>query len=368
MSGISENRNGREQEPGDRRFRELKPPVLETGVLGWMRKNLFSTWYNIILTLLSAWFLLTVLPGLLGWAFLDARWSVVTENITNLLIGRYPRDQVWRIAVSVALLLALGAVTYLSGREERRKVRRAILISWILSLPLINILLRGFSPENALLPFVNPELWSGLMLTLVLSVVGIAASFPLAILLALGRQSSLVTIRLASTAYIETIRGVPLITILFMSQVILPLFLPGEVRIETVTRALIGMTLFSAAYTAENIRGGLASIPAGQYEAARALGLNNFYVTVLIILPQALRAVIPPIVGQFIALFKDTTLVAIVGLFDILGIAKSITSQREFIGHHMESYSFVALCFFIFCYALSYASRRLEKSLGVGVR
>jgi general L-amino acid transport system permease protein len=357
-----------EQEAVDGRFHELKPPVLETGLLGWIRKNLFSTWYNIILTLLSAWFLFALLSGLLDWVFIEARWSVVTENFANLLIGRYPRDQVWRIVLSFALLVSLAAVTYFYRKEERRIVRRSILAGWILSLPVINLLLRGFSPENVLLPFVNPELWSGLMLTVILSVVGIAASFPLAILLALGRRSSLTALRLASTAYIETIRGVPLITVLFMSQVILPLFLPEEVRIETVTRALIGITLFSAAYTAENIRGGLASIPAGQYEAGRALGLNNFYVTVLIILPQALRAVIPPIVGQFIALFKDTTLVAIVGLFDVLGIAKSITSQREFIGRHMESYSFVALCFFVFCYALSYASRRLEKSLGVGLR
>jgi general L-amino acid transport system permease protein len=355
-------------DPSDERFRELKPPVLETGLLGWIRKNLFSTWYNIILTFLSAWFLIALLSGLLGWVFFEAKWSVVTENFANLLIGRYPRDQVWRIVLSSGLLAALAAVTYIYRKEERRKARRIILGGWLLSLPLINLLLRGFSPENVILPFVNPELWSGLMLTVILSVVGIAASFPLAILLALGRRSGLTAIRIASTAYIETIRGVPLITVLFMSQVILPLFLPEEVRIETVTRALIGITLFSAAYTAENIRGGLASIPAGQYEAGRALGLNNVYVTAFIILPQALRAVIPPIVGQFIALFKDTTLVAIVGLFDVLGIARSVTSQREFIGRHMETYSFVALCFFVFCYGLSYASRRLEKRLGVGLR
>ncbi len=359
---------GTEAVPGDGRFRELKPPVLETGVPGWIRKNLFGTRYNILLTLLSFWFLAMVLPGLFNWVFFDARWSVVRENIANLLIGRYPRDQVWRITASALLLGVLAAVTYRYRREERRRVRRIILISWVLSLPLVNILLRGLSPENVLLPFVNPELWSGLMLTVILAVAGIATSFPLAVLLALGRRSRLPVIKLASTVYIETIRGVPLITVLFMSQVILPLFLPAEVRVETVTRALIGITLFSAAYTAENIRGGLASIPPGQYEAARALGLNGFYVTVLVILPQALRAVIPPIVGQFIALFKDTTLVAVVGLFDILGIAKSVTSQREFIGRHMESYGFVALCFFIFCYALSYASRRLEKSLGVGER
>lgn len=368
MIKESEKRDIITHEPEDERFRELKPPAYEIGVSGWMRKNLFNSWYNIILTLLSAWFLFKLLSGLLYWVFWEARWRVVADNFANLLIGRYPRDQVWRIAVSVALVAILAAMTYIYRKEERRKVKKAILAGWIFSLPFINLLLRGFSPENAFLPFVNPELWSGLMLTVLLSVVGITASFPLAILLALGRRSSQATIRFVSTAYIETIRGVPLITVLFMSQVILPLFLPEDVRLETVTRALMGMTLFSAAYMAENIRGGLASIPSGQYEAARALGLNNFYATGLVILPQALRAVIPPMVGQFIALFKDTTLVAIVGLFDILGIAKSITSQREFIGRHMESYSFVAFCFFVFCYALSYAGRRMEKFLGVGIR
>ena len=153
-----------------------------------------------------------------------------------------------------------------------------------------------------------------------------------------------------------------------MSQMLLPLFLPQELRLGTVMRALTGIILFSAAYTAENIRGGLAAVPIGQYEAARALGLNKVLMMVFIILPQAIRAVIPAIVGQFISLFKDTTLVAIVGLLDILGIAKAVTGQKEFIGLHMESYCFVALMFFICCSILSYASRRLEKVLGVGKR
>ena len=350
------------------RLHEKKPPPLEVGIPGWIKKNLFSTWYNIILTILSFWFLYFALSNVLGWVFVDAKWSVVTQNITNLLIGRYPRDQVWRIITSVLIVVCLGGFTYVFRKSDKKRLRRSIITGWLLSMPIISVLLRGFSADSVILPMVSQELWSGLMLTLILSIVGIIASFPLAILLALGRQSNMPAVKITCASYIETIRGVPLITILFMSQVILPLFLPEEVRIETVTRALVGITLFSAAYTAENIRGGLASIPRGQYEAARALGLNNFLCTVFIILPQALRAVIPPIVGQFIALFKDTTLVAIVGLFDVLGIAKSITSQREFIGLHMETYSFVALCFFICCYAMSHASRRLEKSLGVGTR
>ena len=206
------------------------------------------------------------------------------------------------------------------------------------------------------------------MLTLVLAIVGITASFPIGVLLALGRRSNLRAIRLLSTFYIEGIRGVPLISVLFMSQLLLPLFLPPQVRIGTVVRALTGMTLFSSAYTAENVRGGLAAVPRGQYEAATALGLSPVHSTILIILPQALRSVIPAIVGQFISLFKDTTLVVIVGLLDVLGVAKAVTGQREFIGTHQEVYSFVALLFFVFCFSLSYASRRIEKSLGVGER
>jgi general L-amino acid transport system permease protein len=198
--------------------------------------------------------------------------------------------------------------------------------------------------------------------------VGILASFPIGVMLALGRRSELPIIKALSIIYIEMIRGVPLISILFMSQLMIPLFLPPSLRIGTVIRALIGMTLFSSAYTAENIRGGLASVPRGQYEASRALGLNNVLTTFFIILPQALRAVIPVMVGQFISLFKDTTLVIIVGLLDLLGIAKAVTGQREFLGLHIEVYFFAAIIFFVFCSTMSYVSKRIEKSLGVGDR
>jgi general L-amino acid transport system permease protein len=243
-----------------------------------------------------------------------------------------------------------------------------VVVGWLLSFPLIGILLRGFSREDPFLPLVAVDVWSGLLLTLLLAIVGIVASFPLGVLLALGRRSKLPIVKALCTTYIETIRGVPLISVLFMSQLMLPLFLPPEVRLGTVMRALTGMTLFSAAYTAENVRGGLAAIPMGQYEAARAVGLNEVLVMGLIVLPQALRAVIPAIVGQFISLFKDTTLVVIVGLLDLLGIAKAVTGQQEFIGLHKEVYAFAAVIFFVCCYTMSYASRRLEQALGVGER
>jgi len=343
----------------------LKPPRTEVGLLGWLKKNLFSTWYNVLLTILSLAFIFFVSRAVLTWVVREARWAVVTTNFKVFLIGRYPSGESWRVLISLGIVALLGQLTWTFRRAENR---RWLAIAWLLSLPVVGILLRGFSWGGGVLPLVPLDMWSGLLLTLVLAIVGIVASFPLGILLALGRRSKLPVIKVLSTAYIETIRGVPLISVLFMSQLMLPLFLPPEIRLSTIMRALTGITLFSAAYTAENVRGGLAAIPRGQYEAARAVGLNEVLVMGLIVLPQALRTVIPAIVGQFISLFKDTTLVVIVGLLELLGIAKAVTSQQEFIGLHREVYAFVALIFFICCYAMSYASRRLERVLGVGER
>jgi general L-amino acid transport system permease protein len=198
--------------------------------------------------------------------------------------------------------------------------------------------------------------------------VGIVFSFPIGVLLALGRQSELPIVRWFCVGFIEIVRGVPLITILFMAQLMLPLFLPSGVTIDRVLRAMVGITLFSAAYLAENVRGGLQAIPKGQYEAAYALGLNSALSMGLIILPQALRLIIPILVGQFIALFKDTALVAIVGLFDLVGIAKTVLAQPAFLGTHREVYAFISLLYWVFSYAMSYVSIRLEESLGVGKR
>jgi general L-amino acid transport system permease protein len=345
----------------------LKPPRTEVGLLGWLKKNLFSTWYNALLTVISVVFIYVVLRAIITWVVRDARWEVVTTNFKVFMIGRYPGEEAWRVLVSLGIIVLLAALTWVLRRAEGN-LRRWLVIGWLLSFPMITILLRGFSRESPFLPLVSEDMWSGLLLTLVLSIVGIMASFPLGVLLALGRRSKLPAIKVLCTVYIETIRGVPLISVLFMSLLMLPLFLPPEIRLSTVMRALAGITLFSAAYTAENVRGGLAAIPIGQYEAARAVGLNEALVMGLIVLPQALRAVIPAIVGQFISLFKDTTLVVIVQLLDLLGIAKAVTSQKEFIGLHKEVYAFAAVIFFIFCYTMSYASRRLEQALGVGER
>ncbi|HEY48385.1 MAG: amino acid ABC transporter permease [Anaerolineae bacterium SM23_ 63] len=346
----------------------LKPPLTEVGLLGWLKKNLFSTWYNALLTIFSGIFIYGVLRAVITWVVRDARWTVITTNFRVFMIGRYPPEEAWRVLVSLGIVVLLVILTWMSRKTKDNPMQRWLVISWLISIPLIGILLRGFSGERSFLPLVSEDIWSGLLLTLVLAIVGIVASFPLGVLLALGRRSKLPIIKVLSTAYIETIRGVPLISVLFMSQLMLPLFLPPEIRLGTVMRALTGMTLFSAAYTAENVRGGLAAIPRGQYEAARAVGLNEALVMVLIVLPQALRAVIPAIVGQFISLFKDTTLVVIVGLLDVLGIAKAVTGQREFIGLHKEVYAFAAVLFFICCFTMSTASRRLEQTLGVGER
>jgi len=345
-----------------------KPPREEVGLLEWLKRNLFSTWYNTLLTFVSLAFLFFVCRAIIVWALHTARWEVVTTNIKVFMIGRYPASEAWRVLASLGVILLLTALTWVFRKLRGRPIRQWLILGWLLSFPLIGVLLRGFSEQNLFLPLVSSRVWSGLLLTLVLAIVGITASFPLGLILALGRRSKLPVIKILCTIYIETIRGVPLISVLFMSQLMLPLFLPPHIRLSTVMRALTGITLFSAAYTAENVRGGLASVPVGQYEAARSLGLSNVLMMVLIVLPQALRAVIPAIVGQFISLFKDTTLVVIVGLLDLLGVAKAVTGQRQFIGLHQEVYFFVALLFFIFCSLMSRGSRRLERSLGVGER
>jgi general L-amino acid transport system permease protein len=244
--------------------------------------------------------------------------------------------------------------------------RRAMLIAWLLSLPASFLLLSGIG--DSAVPSVSTNLWGGLLLTVLLATVGILLSFPLGVVLALGRRSQLPVVRILSTGYIELIRGVPLVTILFMADIILPLFLPGEWRLDRVARAMGGITLFSAAYVAENVRGGLQAIPTGQVEAAQALGLTGIQTNLSIVLPQALRSVIPANVGLFISLLKDTTLVTIIGLLELLGIGRAVLAQSESLGASLEVYAFVAGAFFVLCYAMSQASYRLERALGVGTR
>ena len=391
----------------------LRPPRTSVGVLGWLRKNLFSSWPNALLTVGVGWLTFLFLRGLLRWAISDARWGVVTQNLRLFMVGQFPPDQVWRVGVCVVLVsfllglswgvwagatrsfaiafaagfsalallpfhpavrlwlvgsvLAIGAGLILVQRLRSPRWKRWTLIGWCLSPFLIFLLLRGI-PGIRPLPVVDTGLWGGLLLTLFLSVAGIVASMPLGILLALGRRSQLPVVRTLCIAFIEVVRGVPLITLLFMASIMLPLFLPQNVRIDRVWRVLVGIILFSAAYNAENVRAGLQAVPAGQLEAARALGMKGWQVTYLIELPQALRAVIPATVGQFISLFKDTSLVGIAGLLELLFIGKAVLAQPAWLGLQQEVYVFVAIVYFVFCYAMSWASLRLEKALGVGER
>jgi len=390
------------------------PPLTErSGILRWLRKNMFGSWYDGVLTILGVLFVYWVVKALLIWVFTVAEWEVVVVNLRLILIGQYPIEQVGRLWLwlgflvflsgnsigiwarrsrfAVVLLLfpallallpfgdeprkwlvgltVVGLIGWGVGRAKPEVLKRSVIVGWIISLPVIILLTHGFTDsETGFWAIAKTNLWGGLLLTFLLTVVGIMFSFPLGVLLALGRRSELPIIRWFSVAYIELVRGVPLITILFMGQLILPLFLPDGLTIDRVLRAMVGITLFSAAYLAENVRGGLQAIPNGQYEAAEALGLNGAQTMLFVILPQALRLIIPILVGQFIAVFKDTSLVAIVGLLDLVGIGRTVLAQPDFLGLQREVYAFISLLYWVLSYGMSYLSQRLEESLGVGKR
>lgn len=278
-----------------------------------------------------------------------------------LPFGDEPRK--WLVILSV-----VGVIGWVAARSKPDALGRIVVFGWILSLPIFILLTRGFTSADGVMPIVGTNLWGGLLLTFLLTVVAIIFSFPLGVLLALGRRSELPVVRIASVIYIELVRGVPLITILFMAQLMLPLFLPANWTVDRVVRAMVAMVLFSAAYLAENVRGGLQAIPKGQFEAAHALGLSGPQTMFFIILPQALRLVIPILVGQFIAVFKDTALVAIVGLLDLVGIAKTVLAQPDFLGLQREVYVFISLIYWVLSYGMSYLSQKLEERLGVGKR
>lgn len=334
-----------------------RPPAVEVGVLGWIRQNLFSSVLNSILTLLGIYFIYLLVRMVINF-IPESDWEVVTSNFILYAIGQYPRDQAWRTIAALGLVVGLGVAT--ATLWQRYLIaRRVLLVLWLLSPFTVWFLLRGFEGSQAL-PFVRPQQWSGLLLTIMLTVVGIVASFPLGVLLALGRRGDLVIIKALSVVYIELIRGVPLISILFMAQVMLPLFL-GNSELDVVIRAMAGVTLFSAAYVAEIVRGGLQAIPQGQVEAAQAIGMNPVFVTALIVLPQALRIVIPAIVGQFISLFKDTTLVSIITLLDLLGISEAALAQDPaFQNHKTEVFVFLAAIYFVFSYIMASVARNIE--------
>ena len=347
--------------------------IRQTG--GWLRANLFSSWGNALVTLVILWGLLSVVPPLLRWGVFGsvvsgsatecraaggACWAFIIEKAPFILFGTYPHDQLWRPSIVTLIFIALFAASC-----DRRLWRRWLLPLWLGGLAFNGVLMAGglFG-----LPVVENRLWGGLPLTLGLAAIGLVVAFPVSIALALGRRSRLPLVRALSVVWIEGIRGVPLISLLFTASVMLPLFLPEGVTIDKLLRAQIAFIMFASAYLAEVVRGGLQAIPNGQLEAADALGLGTWQKMRLIVLPQALALVIPPIVSTFISFFKDTSLVLVIGLFDLLRTAKTALADSSWHGFYREAYLFIAVIYFAFCYFMSRYSRWLEADLKRGNR
>jgi len=340
--------------------------------MSWIRSNLFSSWPSALATFCILWLAWRLVPPFADWAFINAVWrasdsracrelqgsgacwAFVAEKYRFILFGTYPFEQHWRPALASLLLAGLWIFSAL-----RTFWRWWLGIVWGAGLSLIAALMWGGAFG---LSYVENERWGGLILTLVLATFGGALAFPLAIVLALGRRSEMPLMRTACIAYIELIRGVPLISVLFMASVMLPLFLPEGITIDKLLRAQLAIILFAAAYLAEVVRGGLQAIPHHQYEAAVALGLSYWQRTAHVILPQALRFAIPPLVNTFIGLFKDTSLVLIIGLFDLLSTLKISLQEPAWSGFGVEAYLFAAAVYFCFCYAMSRYSRSLEHA------
>jgi general L-amino acid transport system permease protein len=425
------------------------------GPTQWLKDSLFSGPFGALTTLFLSLVIVFAVRGLLAWAVFGAEfrmdpaqvallkpdtpgatWGIIGANKKLFATGQYPSEQLGRVWLALVVVLVLGGMSIAAWGfgSPLKKFRRVLVWAWLASIVVNLLLLRGLGPID----IVSTTRWGGFLLTVVISVLGIVLSFPIGVMLALGRRSAVrgvpylwlfgagllfiywgwfgfpaeqVTLNIPllfrdppvwvitlspvgyaalqfvlivgtswtigyylqgnmiktfSVVYIEAIRGVPFITILFMANILLPLFLPRDIDIDNLLRVIVGTILFSAAYLAENVRGGLQAIPNGQYEAAMAVGLSTSQSMRLIILPQALRLVIPALVGQAISLFKDTSLVAIVGLFDLLRIAQVVVAQPDWLGLQRETYAFVALIYWIFAFAMSRASQRLERRLGVG--
>ena len=415
--------------------RQLAPPTVDTGALGWMRKNLFSSWGNglttVVLALVFGW----LLSWFLNWALFTATftaatgaecrghgacWALIHEKYRYIFFGSFPYEQHWRPLFAVIAMLAMLILS-----ADRRMWNKRLLLIWgvgtfvtfllmfgVLSVPIslflfvalavggLGLILRGVIAEpvelnayRALLaigaiglvlrvtgvmpawaltiaPFdyVETGLWGGLPVTMILATYGLVFAFPFGILLALGRRSNLPLIKGLCVGFIELIRGVPLISLLIMASVMLPLFLPSGMTIDKFLRAQVAVILFAGAYIAEIIRGGLQSLPKGQFEAADAMGLNYFQKTILIILPQALRVVIPPLINTFIGFFKDTSLVLIIGIFDFLNTANQALVDPNWAGFPAEVYLFAAFVYFLFCFSMSRYSKHLEIELNKGTR
>jgi general L-amino acid transport system permease protein len=360
------------------------PPAHMRGALGWMRANLFSSWFNVALTILIGLFVAWVLVELARFLIIDAVWSgadrgdclesvqhrtigacwpFAYERLPYFTYGSYPIPERWRVDVFF-LLLAIGVAWLMWPRAPRKGLGA---IYFFIALPVVSfILLHG--SELLGLPVVDTVLWGGILVTIVVATVGIVVSLPLGILLALGRRSRMPTVKLFCVAFIEFVRGVPLITVLFMASVMLPLFVPEQYEPDKLIRALVGIALFASAYMAEVVRAGLQAIPKGQYEGAMAVGLRYPQMMGLVVLPQALRITIPNIVNTYIGLFKDTTLVYIVGIFDFLHTIEVARIDPKWATPTTSTtgYAVAAIFYLIFCYGMSRYARAMEARLAAG--
>ena len=355
----------------------LPPPALSVGPVGWLRANLFSGPFSSAFTLLAIAFLGWILPGLIKYLFIDAIWSApdgaacrapgagacwafVTHKFSYFMYSSYPRELVWR----VDLTLLMGAILVTWLLLPRAGAKRVGALLFFVVYPVVAfVLLSGM--ESIGLPKVSTDLWGGVFVSLLVSAVGIVFSLPGGVLLALGRRSRLPMVRMASVIFIEFVRGVPLITVLFMANFMLPLFVPENWTPDRLLRPLIGVSLFASAYMAEVVRGGLQAMPQGQFEGAMALGLGYGRMMRLVVLPQALTKVIPGIVNTFIGLFKDTTLVAIVGIYDFLRAVETARLDPNWAGPTISTtgYIFAALFYFVFCFGMSRYSQAMERDL-----
>lgn len=360
----------RQYAPGE--HPDLPPPMLTSGPIYWMKKNLFSSTLNIALTLLAVWFLWMVVPPAFNWAIGDAVfnassrqecqqlgtgacWAFVEERFRIFLYGFYPEEERWRVNIAFILLFVALVPLLFDNLPHRSK---GVIFSCLYPFLAAWLLLGG-----AGLTPIDTDQFGGMMLNVVVGVTGIVCSLPLGIMLALGRQSNMPAVRSACVMFIEFIRGVPLITLLFVASTMLSYFLPPGTSFDLLLRVLIMVTLFSAGYLAEVIRGGLQAIPRGQYEAADSMGLKYWQSMRLIVLPQALKISIPGIVNTFIGLFKDTTLVIVIGLLDILGMGRASLADAKWSGLSSEVYISIAIFFFICCFAMSRYSLWLENKL-----
>jgi general L-amino acid transport system permease protein len=377
----------------------------------WVRRNLFSSGFNGVLTVASAALVLFLSLQLVRFVFVNADWSVFQANLRVYIVGRFPEDQLWRVWTVVFFLatlvglshgvlvprhltrrglylravlavLTVGALVYLvrsllvwllmavtvalfavgvvAGRRLGRRLLRSLLVAWLLAFPVVVLLLSVGD--------VSADLWGGLMLNVIVAVAVIALSFPLGILLALGRRSSLPAVSWFCVGFIELIRGVPLLTLLIFGRFVLILLMPPGLTFAQLVRAIFMFTLFSSAYVAEIVRGGLQGVPEGQYEAAKALGLSTTRTMALVALPQALRSTIPPMIGHFISVFKDTSLLAALSFSELLFTARRSSQAFEFVGHQAEALLPAAFLFWVIAFSMSRWSQRVEVRLGVGER